>query len=156
MGFSSADGEFGQFDSLQDRWILKSKEWWITYGSSIPKLQSIALKLLAQPSSSSSAEKNRSTYGFILAHPYLVLFKMPYSVPIHVPGTGYVPIPLQRRLGLTQILRWYNAYPRPNIGQPIDVPSNKLNGPDIQPQVWGCWDSILTGGMANKVFIGLA
>lgn len=38
MGFPSADKEFGQFDSLQDRWILKPKEWWITYGSSMPKL----------------------------------------------------------------------------------------------------------------------
>ncbi|GAU37924.1 hypothetical protein TSUD_269390 [Trifolium subterraneum] len=56
--FSSAEGELGQFDSLQDRWNLTPKEWWITYGSSVPKLQSIALKLLSQPSSSSCAERN--------------------------------------------------------------------------------------------------
>ncbi|KAJ1381583.1 Ribonuclease H-like superfamily [Sesbania bispinosa] len=49
---SSAAEELGQFDSLQDRWNLKPKEWWIMYGSAIPKLQSIALKLLSQPSSS--------------------------------------------------------------------------------------------------------
>ncbi|XP_058750554.1 uncharacterized protein LOC131623560 [Vicia villosa] len=55
--FSSAEGEFGQFDSLQDRWNLKE--------SLAPKLQSIALKLLSQPTSSSSAERNWSTYGFI-------------------------------------------------------------------------------------------
>ncbi|GAU44553.1 hypothetical protein TSUD_400170 [Trifolium subterraneum] len=36
-----------------------------TYGSSTPKLQSIALKLFSQPTSSSSAERNWSTYGFI-------------------------------------------------------------------------------------------
>ncbi|KAJ1415465.1 Zinc finger, BED-type [Sesbania bispinosa] len=41
--FSSAAEDLGQFDSLQDRWNLKPKEWWIMYGSSIPKLQSIAL-----------------------------------------------------------------------------------------------------------------
>ncbi|CAJ2633433.1 unnamed protein product [Trifolium pratense] len=63
--FSSAEGELGQFDSLQDRWNLTPKEWWITYGSSVPKLQSIALKLLSQPSSSSCAERNWSTYSFI-------------------------------------------------------------------------------------------
>ncbi|GAU49563.1 hypothetical protein TSUD_191890 [Trifolium subterraneum] len=63
--FSSAEGELGQFDSLLDRWNLTPKEWWVTYGSSIPKLQSIALKLFSQPTSSSSAERNWSTYGFI-------------------------------------------------------------------------------------------
>lgn len=63
--FSSAAEELGQFDSLQDRWNLKPKEWWIMYGSSIPKLQSIALKLLSQPSSSSCCERNWSTYSFI-------------------------------------------------------------------------------------------
>ncbi|KAJ1376945.1 hypothetical protein SESBI_49404 [Sesbania bispinosa] len=30
--FSSAVEELGQFDSLQDRWSLKPKEWWIMYG----------------------------------------------------------------------------------------------------------------------------
>ncbi|KAJ1381854.1 Zinc finger, BED-type [Sesbania bispinosa] len=63
--FSSAAEDLGQFDSLQDRWNLKPKEWWIMYGSSIPKLQSIALKLLSQPSSSSCCERNWSTYSFI-------------------------------------------------------------------------------------------
>ncbi|GAU32553.1 hypothetical protein TSUD_218110 [Trifolium subterraneum] len=63
--FSSAEGELGQFDSLLDRWNLTPKEWWVTYGSSIPKLQSIALKLFSQPTSSSSAERNWSTNGFI-------------------------------------------------------------------------------------------
>ncbi|XP_058778863.1 uncharacterized protein LOC131652890 [Vicia villosa] len=62
---SSAEGEFGQFDSLQDRWNLKPKEWWVIYGSSAPKLQSIAWKLLSQPTSSSSAERNLCIYGFI-------------------------------------------------------------------------------------------
>ncbi|KAJ1403117.1 Ribonuclease H-like superfamily [Sesbania bispinosa] len=63
--FSSAGEELGQFDSLRDRWNLKPKEWWIMYGSAIPKLQSIALKLLSQPSSSSCCERNWSTYSFI-------------------------------------------------------------------------------------------
>lgn len=63
--FSGAEGEFSQFDSLQDRWNLKPKEWWVMHGASIPKLQSIALKLLSQPSSSSCCERNWSTYSFI-------------------------------------------------------------------------------------------
>ncbi|KAJ1440760.1 hypothetical protein SESBI_01833 [Sesbania bispinosa] len=32
--FSSATEELGQFDSLQDRWNLKPKEWWIIKGKS--------------------------------------------------------------------------------------------------------------------------
>ncbi|XP_027342768.1 uncharacterized protein LOC113855350 [Abrus precatorius] len=63
--FSSSSEELGQFDSLQDRWNLKPKEWWVMYGAAIPKLQSIALKLLSQPCSSSCCEKNWSTYSFI-------------------------------------------------------------------------------------------
>lgn len=44
---------------------MTPKEWWITYGSAVLKLQSIALKLLSQPCSSSCAERNWSTYLFI-------------------------------------------------------------------------------------------
>ena len=39
--------------------------WWSTYGSSLPVLQTLALKLLGQPYSSSCAKRNWSTYGFI-------------------------------------------------------------------------------------------
>lgn len=63
--FSNGEGELSQFDSLKDRWNLTPKEWWITYGSAVPKLQSIALKLLSQPCSSSCAERNWSTCSFI-------------------------------------------------------------------------------------------
>ena len=63
--FSSGEDELGQFDSLQDRWNLSPKEWWVMYGSSLPKLQNVALKLLSQPCSSSCCERNWSTYSFI-------------------------------------------------------------------------------------------
>ncbi|XP_050890118.1 uncharacterized protein LOC127095479 [Lathyrus oleraceus] len=63
--FSSGEGELNQFDSLQDRWNLTPKKWWITYGSAVPKLQSITLKLLSQPCSSSCVERNWNTYSFI-------------------------------------------------------------------------------------------
>ena len=40
-------------------------KWWIVHGTSAPMLQSIALKLLGQPCSSSCCERNWSTYNFI-------------------------------------------------------------------------------------------
>ena len=65
--------EFGLFprirayddDNLDDRWILVPMLWWSNYGSSLPMLQTLALKLLGQPCSSSCDERNWSTYGFI-------------------------------------------------------------------------------------------
>ena len=65
VNFLSVEQELNQFDCLQDRWDLKSKVWCVTYGAALPKLQTIALKLLSQPSSSSSSERNWSTYSFI-------------------------------------------------------------------------------------------
>ena len=40
-------------------------KWGVVYGTSVPMLQSIALKLLGQPYSSSCCEINWSTYNFI-------------------------------------------------------------------------------------------
>ena len=40
-------------------------KWWIIHGTSAPMLQSITLKLLGQPCSSSCCERNWSTYNFI-------------------------------------------------------------------------------------------
>ena len=65
--------EFGLFsgirayndDNMDDRWIFDPMLWWSNYGSSLPMLQTLALKLLGQPCSSSCAERNWSTYGFI-------------------------------------------------------------------------------------------
>ncbi|KAL3742587.1 hypothetical protein ACJRO7_017975 [Eucalyptus globulus] len=44
---------------------MDPKAWWVNHGACAPMLQSIALKLLAQPSSSSCAERNWSTYSFV-------------------------------------------------------------------------------------------
>ena len=63
--FSGEMEAFSLFDSLQNRWFLEPKEWWIMYGSSAPLLQTLALKLLGQPVSSSCCERNWSTYSFI-------------------------------------------------------------------------------------------
>ena len=50
---------------MEDRWTYDPMLWWSTYGSSLPVLQILALNLLGQPCSSSCAERNWSTYGFI-------------------------------------------------------------------------------------------
>ena len=63
--------EFGLFsgimacddDNMDDSWTFDPMLWWSNYGSKLPMLQTIALKLLGQPCSSSCAK--RSTYGFI-------------------------------------------------------------------------------------------
>ncbi|KAJ7970782.1 Dimer_Tnp_hAT domain-containing protein [Quillaja saponaria] len=63
--FSGCMDVFASFDSLQDRWDLDPKMWWLVHGSSASLLQNIALKLLGQPCSSSCCERNWSTYSFI-------------------------------------------------------------------------------------------
>ncbi|XP_058775440.1 uncharacterized protein LOC131649701 [Vicia villosa] len=62
--FSSKSNSFDSFDSIEDRWVLDPKSWWVTHGSPAP-LQKLDLKLLVQPSSSSYCERNWSTYSFI-------------------------------------------------------------------------------------------
>lgn len=51
--------------SMVDRDELDPKTWWVTHGASVSKLQSLALKLLSQPASSSCYERNWSTYNHI-------------------------------------------------------------------------------------------
>ncbi|KAM0928455.1 hypothetical protein ACQ4PT_002494 [Festuca glaucescens] len=63
--FSLFAAAFSSFDSIEDRTYLEPKIWWGIHGNSAPELQKLALKLLGQPSSSSCAERNWSTYGLI-------------------------------------------------------------------------------------------
>ncbi|GAU35525.1 hypothetical protein TSUD_155560 [Trifolium subterraneum] len=63
--FSSCSGDFASFDSIEGRYKLDAKSWWVTHGSSTRFIQKIALKLLVQPCSSSCSERNWSTYSFI-------------------------------------------------------------------------------------------
>lgn len=63
--FSGAMGPFAESDSLYDRAVMDAKSWWLIYGVHAPNLQTIALKLLGHPSSSSCCERNWSTYSFI-------------------------------------------------------------------------------------------
>ncbi|PKU60367.1 hypothetical protein MA16_Dca028320 [Dendrobium catenatum] len=57
--------DFGDQESLSERWRIDPKMWWIIHGASAPLLQTIAIKLLGQISSSSCCERNWSTYSFI-------------------------------------------------------------------------------------------
>ncbi|KAL3731259.1 hypothetical protein ACJRO7_028178 [Eucalyptus globulus] len=41
------------------------KIWWVNHGACAPMLRNLALKFLAQPSSSSCAERNWNTYSFV-------------------------------------------------------------------------------------------
>ncbi|XP_028116342.1 uncharacterized protein LOC114314098 [Camellia sinensis] len=63
--FSGGLDMFGDFDSKIDRGVLDPLIWWFTHGSPAPMLQSLALKLVGQPCSSSCCERNWSTYSFI-------------------------------------------------------------------------------------------
>ncbi|KAK1616374.1 hypothetical protein QYE76_021891 [Lolium multiflorum] len=48
-----------------DAAAMNAIDWWFTYGSETPNLSEVAKKVLSQPISSSSAERNWSTYSFI-------------------------------------------------------------------------------------------
>ena len=48
-----------------DPYEMDPKSWWVTYGACAPLLQTLAFKLLVQPSLSSCAERNWSTYSFV-------------------------------------------------------------------------------------------
>ncbi|XP_028084703.1 uncharacterized protein LOC114285827 [Camellia sinensis] len=63
--FSRGLDMFGDFDSKIDRGVLDPLIWWFTDGSPAPMLQSLPLKLLGQPCSSSCCERNWTTYSFI-------------------------------------------------------------------------------------------
>ena len=59
-------GRFPSPDALTDRWALQHLVWWQYHGSSsFPTLQTLTIKLLRQPCSSSCAKRNWSTYKFI-------------------------------------------------------------------------------------------
>ncbi|CAL2270771.1 unnamed protein product [Prunus armeniaca] len=63
--FSMCLDDFGAIDAMNDRFHMEPMVWWIVHGSSTPNLQSIALKLLGKPCSSSCCERNWSAYSFI-------------------------------------------------------------------------------------------
>lgn len=63
--FSACIEDFSSSDSIKDRGYMTPVKWWVVHGASTPTLQSLALKLVGQPCSSSCCERNWSTYNFI-------------------------------------------------------------------------------------------
>eukprot|EP00253_Pinus_taeda_P035891 PITA_35891 len=64
--FSRGQGVFGSHASLADRRKKKDPiDWWWLHGVDAPELQQFAIRLLGQVASSSSCERNWSTYAFI-------------------------------------------------------------------------------------------
>ncbi|KAG6527898.1 hypothetical protein ZIOFF_010032 [Zingiber officinale] len=63
--FSATIDDFSNNDAMLDRCLMSPTKWWVIHGACTPTLQSLALKLLRQPSSSSSCERNWSTYSCI-------------------------------------------------------------------------------------------
>jgi hypothetical protein len=52
-------------ETMRDKTRLSPINWWNFHGGEIPNIQKLAIKILSQVASSSSAERNWSTYGFI-------------------------------------------------------------------------------------------
>jgi hypothetical protein len=63
--FISKKGMYALPSVKQDAYSMDAIDWWETYGSETPELAAIAIKILSQPISSSSAERIWSTYDFI-------------------------------------------------------------------------------------------
>ncbi|GJZ63698.1 hAT dimerization domain, ribonuclease H-like domain protein [Tanacetum coccineum] len=63
--FSMKSGFFSDLTSISMMGTMEPKSWWVNFGAQTPFLQTLAFRLLGQPSSSSCAERNWSTYAFI-------------------------------------------------------------------------------------------
>ena len=63
--FQQKEGIFGTNASKIDAVTMSPISWWSTYGSETPELAEIAVKVLSQPITSSSAERVWSTYSYI-------------------------------------------------------------------------------------------
>lgn len=63
--FVMQKGLFGLPQVQLDAVTMSPIDWWFNYGAKTPELAEVAKKVLSQPISSSSAERNWSTYSFI-------------------------------------------------------------------------------------------
>jgi len=63
--FHMKKGMFGFKEIQTDAVTMSPIDWWSNYGAETPNLSEVALKVLSQPISSSSAERNWSTYSYI-------------------------------------------------------------------------------------------
>ncbi|KAL9680700.1 hypothetical protein QQ045_012479 [Rhodiola kirilowii] len=58
-------GSFGDPDAIKRRYTMDPTGRWVNFGTRVPLLQGFAIRLLGQPTSSSCAERNWSSYSFI-------------------------------------------------------------------------------------------
>jgi len=63
--FHMKKGLYSRSAAQADAVTMDPIDWWATYGSETPELAEVAKKVLSQPISSSSAERNWSTYSYI-------------------------------------------------------------------------------------------
>ncbi|KAL6511649.1 hypothetical protein OROGR_021246 [Orobanche gracilis] len=63
--FQGKEGIFGSLAAKIDAVTMSPISWWSTYGAETPQLSNVAIKILSQPISSSSAERVWSTYSYI-------------------------------------------------------------------------------------------
>ncbi|XP_056682715.1 uncharacterized protein [Spinacia oleracea] len=63
--FSMKSGPFEDLTCISRMHSMDPKSWWANFGPQTPLLQSLAFKVLGQPTSSSCSERNWSTYAFI-------------------------------------------------------------------------------------------
>ncbi|KAJ9552368.1 hypothetical protein OSB04_016413 [Centaurea solstitialis] len=63
--FSMKTGPFDDLTCISKMGTMEPKNWWVNFGAQAPLLQTLAFRLLGQPTSSSCAERNWSTYAFI-------------------------------------------------------------------------------------------
>ena len=63
--FHMKKGIYSMAETQTDALTMDPIDWWSTYGAETPDLALLAKKVLSQPISSSSAERNWSTYSYI-------------------------------------------------------------------------------------------
>ena len=60
--YQESHGMFGSAMAQSAKETMEPYQWWGSYGSSTPQLKSLALKVLSQPASASSAGQSWSEY----------------------------------------------------------------------------------------------
>ena len=63
--FAASLDPYSDISALDERNALSPVKWWVCHGANGVHLQNLAIRILSQVASSSSAERNWSTYGFI-------------------------------------------------------------------------------------------
>ena len=64
--YQACQGPFSSSVVQKAAKVMTPSDWWSTYGKHVPKLQSVARRVLVQPVSASACERNWSVYGQIM------------------------------------------------------------------------------------------